>query len=341
MVLPSQYRDPPGLADAFYRDLHDRREGIPGVRRAAGVTQMPYSGGYSAPPVRAEGDGGYVDGIAHISHATPGYFEMLGIPVLRGRAFSVDDTPDTEPVVVVNQPFAERYWPNQDPIGRRMKINSASDTTWLRVVGVVGGIRYDLDRPAVPEFYQGLDQLSSYWRTVVLETDGDPTMLAPEVRQAVWALDPNIPVSVRTLANQLERSPSLVGARFGSILLGGLAVVAALLAILGVYAILAYTVAQRTQEIGIQIALGAGAGLVLRHVLRRGLLLGGSGVVLGLGMAMATGRFLESMVFEISPSDPVTLATVAGLVLAASLAASWLPARRAVKVDPVEALRME
>jgi predicted permease len=341
MVLPSQYRDPPELADAFYRDLYGRLAAIPGVTSVVGVTQMPYSGGYSAPPVRAEGATGYVDGTAHISHATPGYFEALGIPVLRGRAFTLDDTPDTEPVVVVNEPFAERYWPSQDPIGRRMKINSTSDTTWFRVVGVVTGIRYDLDRPPVPEFYLGLDQLSYYWRTVVLATDGDPAILAPAVRQAVWALDRNIPVSVRTLASALESSPSLVGARFGSILLGGLAVVAALLALLGVYAILAYTVARRTQEIGVRIALGAATGRVLRHVLRRGLLLGGSGIVLGLALALAGGRFLESLVFEISPSDPATLATVAALILAASLGAAWMPARRAVRVDPVEALRME
>lgn len=339
--LPSQYRDPPDLADAFFDDLQARLDALPEVEAVVGVTQMPYSGGYSAPPIRAEGHEGYVDGTAHISHATPGYFEVLGIPLLRGRDFAPDDTPGTDPVVVVNAALARQFWPEGNPIGRRMKMNEASDSTWYTVVGVVGDIRYDLNRPPQPEFYLALDQVAYPWRTVVVKTAADPATVANLIRQMVWELDGDIPVSVSTLANRLENSPSLVGARFASLLMGGLAGTAAFLAILGVYAILAYTVAQRTQEIGIKIALGAAKGRVLGHVLRRGLTLGGTGIVLGLGLALAVGRFLESLVFEIRPSDPLTLASVAGLVLAATTVAAWVPARRAVHVDPVEALRME
>jgi putative ABC transport system permease protein len=350
LVLPSQYRDPPELADArdppeladaFFRDLTGRLKTLPGVTSVAGVTQMPYAGGYSAPPVRAEADEGFVDGTAHISHATPGYFAALGIPLSRGRAFSPDDTPDTEPVTVINEAMARRYWQDHDPIGRRLKINSAADSVWFRVVGVVKGIRYDLDLPPQPEFYLALGQLSYYWRTMVVKATGDPGVLASEIRQAVWDIDPKLPVSVSSLASRLENSPGLVGARFASILLGGLAGIAALLAILGVYAVLAYTVAQRTQEIGIQMALGAASALVLGRVLGRGLRLGLAGIVLGLALALAAGRFLESLVFEVRPSDPTTLASVAALILTATLLAAWLPARRAVRVDPVEALRME
>jgi len=220
-----------------------------------------------------------------------------------------------------------------------MRVNTSSDTTWYTVVGVVGAMRYQPDQPPPPEFYTSLTQNPSYWATVVVKVRGDPDVVAPLIREAVWKLDAGLPVTVRSLRSRMDGSSVLLGARFTSILLGGLAAIAALLAVLGVYAVLAYAVSQSTREIGIRTALGAERGAIVASVLRRGLSLGGIGVAAGLGLALLGGQFLEHLVFGVRPSDPLTLGFVSALVLLATLAASWLPALRAVRVPPVEALR--
>lgn len=339
LSLPGSYRQPVSRAGTFFDELTHRLREIPDVEAATVVTQMPYAGGYSRPPVRTESANGFEDGSAHISAAAPGYFRALGVPLTRGRVFTEDDGPGTEPVVVVNEPFVDRFWPGQDPLGRRMRINTSSDSTWYTVVGVVGAMRYQPDQPPPPEFYTSLAQSPSYWGTVVVKVRGDADEVAPLVRQAVWELDAGLPVTVRSLRSRMEASSALLGARFAGIVLAGLAAIAALLAVLGVYAVLAYAVSQSTREIGIRTALGAEKSAVLTSVLRRGLGLGGIGVALGLGLALLGGRFLEHLMFEVRPSDPLTLVTVSALVLLATLAASWLPALRAVRVPPARALR--
>ncbi len=339
LSLPSPYRQPVSRAENFFEELTRSLREIPEVEAATEVTQMPYAGGFSRPPVRAESTDGFKDGSAHISAAAPGYFRALGVPLVRGRTFTEDDGPGTEPVVVVNRTFAQRFWPGQDPLGRRMRVNTSSDTTWYTVVGVVGAMRYQPDQPPPPEFYTSLTQNPSYWATVVVKVRGDPDVVAPLIREAVWKLDAGLPVTVRSLRSRMDGSSVLLGARFTSILLGGLAAIAALLAVLGVYAVLAYAVSQSTREIGIRTALGAERGAIVASVLRRGLSLGGIGVAAGLGLALLGGQFLEHLVFGVRPSDPLTLGFVSALVLLATLAASWLPALRAVRVPPVEALR--
>jgi predicted permease len=341
VTLPTQYRQSPVDAYVFFEELGDRLAAIPGVEEVGGASQMPFVGGMSFPPTSIEASSGIVEDIHHFSVVTPEYFGAMNIPTVSGRLLTAADRWSTDPVIVINEAMARKYWPEENPLGRRVRRDIAGDSIWRTVVGVVGDVRWNMDQEAFPDYYIPYAQNSLWFHTMVLKTAIEPTAIIPAAREALWAINGDIPARVWVLEDLIDQSASVAGPRFGIYVLGSLSALAAILAVLGVYGVLAYAVEQRANEIGIRIALGAGTRNVVRAVLQRGLIMAGVGVGIGLGIAVAISRITSAMLYEVSPTDPVTLTIVGLLVAGAALIASYIPARRATKVDPVEALRME
>jgi putative ABC transport system permease protein len=340
---------------AFYEQLLRRLESLPGVRSASAATSLPVADDPPRADFRVEGEPPPAEGVpawnADAVAVEPGYFRTMGIPVLRGRVSGSGDRAGTELVAVVNRALVRRYWPGESPIGRRIGYAAAStpddSVAWIRIVGVVGDTRVGgLDAEPRPEVFLPHDQLrlsqGSTGRStnIVLRTDLPPLRLLPAAREAVAELDPRLPlVEPRTMHQVLGRS--VARPRMMADLLGGFGLIALLLASVGVYGVMAYTVSLRTREIGIRMALGARAGQVLRLVLAQSLRPVILGVSVGVVAALAGTRLLASQLFGISPADPVSYAAVALLLGGAAALACWIPARRAARVDPARALRIE
>jgi predicted permease len=337
--LPSQYRDFGDTTRALFRDLDQRLATIPGVQDFARASQMPFVGGWSSPPTVVETPDGITETIIHRASITPGYLSTMGIPLLAGRGFTTEDTEDAPAAIVINRAMAERYWPGVDPIGRRVMVPVPGDSIWRTVVGVAGDVLYRLNFRPFPKYYVPFAQIPYWYQFVIVKSTLGPEAVAPAIRQAVWLLDSDLPVSVFRLEEAINGSDAVTGPRFAIIMFGCLSALAALLAIIGIYGVLAYAVQQHSNEIGIRMALGAGATDVLRSVLRRGLAMAGIGLAVGLGLALAGSRVIRSLLFEVSPADPITLASVALFITVATLIASYMPARKATKVDPVRTLR--
>jgi predicted permease len=328
-------------AQPYFRTLEERIRALPGVVEVGAADQMPFSGGLSAPPVTVETTEGPWEGILHFPTVTPSYFSTMGIPVLSGRGLSLDDTAESDLVVVVSQAQAERMAPEGSPLGLRIRLEAPGADQWRTVVGVVGNVRYGLNWDAMPQAYVPLAQAPDFMDNWVIRTAADPLEVAAAFQQVREELDPEGTSLVRDLGSLVYGSRAVVAARFSLILLGGLAGLAALLAILGVYGILAYLVQLRSREIGIQLALGAEHSKVLVMVLRRGLSMGALGLGAGVLLALGFGRFIESQLFGVEPWDLPALGAAGALLLGATLAASYLPARRAAHLDPAEVLKGE
>jgi len=245
--------------------------------------------------------------------------------------------PQPVPAIIINETFARRFFPDEDPIGKRMRIIASP---WLTVVGVVGDIRHiGLQAPPNPEMYLSALQEPSGSMAVMVRTSGDPLMLAAAVREQVAALDQDLPVAITTM-DQI-RSDSMGGQRFNALLLGVFAALALGLAVVGVFGVINYSVAQRTHEIGVRIALGAKRSDIFKLVVGQGMVLALLGVAIGLGGAIALTRLIAGLLFGVSPTDFATFAVVSLLLAIVALAASYIPARRAMNVDPMVALRCE
>jgi len=341
----------------FLNSVLARVRAIPGVQDAGGSTNLPMTG-YAdgtyllmnpgeATPRMQDLEQLFHDrsrtGDADYSAVTAGYFRVLGIPLLRGRLFNADDTMDSPHVAVISQSLAREKWPRQDPLGQQIEFgNMDGDMRLLTVVGVVGDVRGEsLERPPFPTIYVDCLQRpqASNGFSVVLRTNSDPAAIISAARQVVHDLDPNVPPRFASMAEVV--SGSLQSRRFNLLLVAIFALTALLLAAAGTYGVMAYSVTRRTSEIGVRMALGASQVSVLRLVLRQGLVTAGVGVVLGLATSVAVTRTLGSLLFGLSPTDPITFAGVALVLVAATLLASYIPARRASKVDPMEALRYE
>jgi predicted permease len=344
LSLPAaKYKDLPQRA-AFYQDLVRRVQALPGVQAAAAVNYLPLGGSNSSDgfliedlPEPPPGQGF----IGRYRVCTPDYFLTMGIPVLKGRPFTDQDKAGAPPVVIVNRTLAKTYWPNDEAVGKRMRIDGPlKDYPWMTVVGVVQDVKHELNSPNTPDFF--LPHAQDIWGSMVLvaRTKGDPLNLAGDIRQQVWNIDKDQPVyRVRTMEQVRAFSVSLYSFSSGS--LGLFAGIALLLAAIGIYGVMSYGVSQRTQEIGIRMALGARTVDVLKLVLRNGMSLTLIGIVAGLAGAFAITRLMASMLFGVSPTDVATFALVTlGLMLVALLAC-YIPARRATKVDPLVALRYE
>jgi putative ABC transport system permease protein len=316
---------------------------IPGVRQAAATSSNLSIGSWFEPrPFSIEGrsyEPGRGTPMATADRVTPNFFSTMGIPLMRGRAFSSGDVPGGQPVTIVNDELARRYFPNEDPVGKRIKPGPPeSPSPWLTIVGVVGSIRRSgMDKAATPAFYGNSAQTAGSL-TLVLQTDRNPIALLPDARLVVRRVNPGIPsfegrdmtTVVRDSAWQLN---------YSMILLGGLAALALVLTIVGVFGILSYSIRERTQEIGVRIALGASRRDVLLLILRQGVTLVAIGIGIGLVSAVGLTRFLSALLFGVKPLDWLAFGFSSVLLVAAGIVATYLPARRATRIEPIEALR--
>jgi putative ABC transport system permease protein len=271
----------------------------------------------------------------------PDYFQTMRIPLIRGRFFNARESTEVSHVVIINETMARETWPNEDPIGQRVVINMKDDNVPSTIVGVVGDVKYEgLDTTPHAMSYWPHPELPLPFMTLVLRITGDPLRMAGPVQEQVRALDKDLPVSrVRTMDQWM--ADSTAQARFSTMLLAAFAGVAMVLAVVGIYGVTAYAVSKRTREIGIRMALGAQMVDVLRLVAHEGLSLALAVVAAGVGISLVITRLLRSLLFEISALDPWTFGGVALILLAVALLACLIPARRAMRVDPMVALRYE
>jgi putative ABC transport system permease protein len=344
LVLPgAKYREQPQRA-AFYNDLVQRVKAYPGVESAAAVNYLPLGGANSSDSYLVEGvpepaPGDENEGRYRV--CTPDYFRTMGIPLLKGRSFTDQDKAGTTPVVVVNETLARKHWAGEDPIGKRIRFYGPPERMqWMEIVGVVEDVKHELNLPVTPEYY--LPHAQDPWNAMVLvaRTRVEPGSLASALRQQVWAIDKDQPVfDIRTM--QEVRSTSVALYSFSSVMLAIFAAVALVLASVGIYGVMAFAVTQRTQEIGIRMALGARALDVLKLVVKHGMKLAVLGIVIGLAGSWAITRFMEKLLVDVQPTDLLTFSVVSVFLLLSAFVACYLPARRATKVDPLQALRHE
>lgn len=361
IALPYSAYDSPEKADLFNQRLLARLAAAPGITAAAFTMGTPLNGGFAidyaveGQPEPAADSAPTVE----LNAVTGDYFRTLGIPLLRGRTFGAEDgllppdrswgippsmtaiQPTATPVIVIDQAFADRHWPGEDPIGQHIRLGEPISTLHT-VIGVVPTVRLSGYRiePSIPQAYTSIHQRPGLSSVLLLRGTGQPAALVDAIRQALREIDPNQPLSeVRLLEERVEAT--FGSARLYTFLLSIFAGLALLLAAIGLYGVLAYQVNRRTREFGIRIALGALRTQLVQLVLRRGLRLVGTGVVLGLMGAFALGRVLGSLLYQTSAFDAGVIAAVTGLLALVALLASWLPARRAARVDPMTALRAE
>lgn len=339
----------------FYDRLLQRLGTIPGVRAVGGITALPLA--------TELGDWGVaIEGVPPTPHGTPGpaidwqaatvgYTEAMQIPVLRGRSIRASDRTGSEPVVVINEAAASKYFADRDAVGRRIMLGGTADSVWRTIVGVTRDVRHaGLDRDVRPQMYIPIAQF--LWTvpdsagaipralSIIVRTAGDPAALTSAVRAAVKELDPNMPVAqVRTLDDVVGRSVSTP--RVVTLLLGAFGGLALLLSAIGVYGVTSYSVARRTNEIGIRVALGARVRDVISLIVWQGMRPAVIGVVLGIALAYAGTRLMQKFLYGISATDVVSFIAAPLALLIVGLAANWLPARRAATVDPVSALRSD
>jgi putative ABC transport system permease protein len=341
-ISPSPTRYPDAAARLrFFDRLSERLSAVPGVASVAFANQFPLRGGWSG-KLQVDGPSGPIEGEADLQVVSPSYFAVFDIRLERGRLLTVDDRATSDPVVVVSSTFASHFAPGRNAIGLRLRRSADSPT--LTVVGVVNEIRRDGKlEPAAPQVYFAAAQLGLYaasLETLAVRTRGEPASVVPAIRAAVHQTEPDQLVT-RVADLDVVLDGTLATRRFSSWLLGCFALVALLLAVCGVYGVVAHTVAQRTREIGVRLALGATRAHVIRLCVWLGLRWAVVGVVVGLAGAVAVSQLLTSLLFEVAPTGPGTYASIAALVLVVSAAASYVPSRRAAGADPLSVLRAD
>ena len=335
----------PETQRAFVRDVLARLAELPGVAGVAATNSLPGRQGYSTRPIAIEGQPlaeGAEPPQVEARVATPGLLATLELPLLRGRGLEAADQENARNVAVVSRSFAERFWPGQDPIGKRFRAVSAdADTPWLAVVGVSGDVIHQwVMRRNEPTFYRPFVQAPTQRLGFALRTGGDPEALASSVRRALAAVDPDQPAyQLKSLPRSIRQST--IGLQYIAGIMAAFGVLALVLAVGGVYGVMSYRVSQRTLEIGVRVALGASRGDVLRLTLGQALRLVAIGLPLGAGLGWAASRALGSTLRGAVASEPLVLAAVVGLLASAALVAAFVPARRALAVDPALALRAE
>ena len=326
---------------ALFKRVIERLEAIPGVASVGGVNDLPFSGSETSTSFDIEGmplrSAGEIR-LADRRDISPGYFNAMGIPLLKGREFTDQDNGDSPSVIIINQDLARKYWPAGDPLGRRIRLYGND----CEIVGIVGDVKLlDLTAQDKPELYLPSAQSGSPpWMFFAIRSRIGTESLIASVRNAVRDVVPDEPLyGVGTLEERVEASTA--PRRLNALLLGVFAALALLLSTIGTYGVIAYSVAQRTRELGIRMALGAERADLLRMVTREGLALAGVGIALGIAAALGLTQFLASLLFSVRPADPLTFVSVSVLLVAVALVSSYIPARRATKVDPMVALRYE
>jgi predicted permease len=318
---------------------------VPGVTTSGSVTVLPFTPavgwggmaieGYVPPP-------GESDLQLDQRFATPDYFTTLGVPLKEGRFFTASDVPDGMPVVVIDEKMARRFWPGESAIGKRVRPGGPdSKSPWRTIVGVVGSVKqYGLEVDGRMVVYFSVTQRPVTNMFAVARTEGDPAAVSASVVRAIRSMDANVAIyNVATMDERVHRS--LARQRFAMVMLTVFAGFALVLAAVGIYSVMSYLVSQGTRDIGIRMALGAERRAVLRMIFGHGLVLTLGGVIVGLTAAFALTRVMRSLLFEVSPSDPTTFAAVPLLLSAVALAASYIPACRATRIEPLVALRDE
>jgi putative ABC transport system permease protein len=345
IALPQEDFYGPPVRTTFCADLDRELSAVPGVVKHGAISHLPLSGANATRALAIEGrvvkD---PDDVAWASYrlTCPGYFGTLGIPVLRGRDFTNADATTAAGVVIVNETLAQAYWPNQDPIGRRLKLGRLeSENPWLTVVGVVRDVKhFGLDAAARREIFRPYSQAAWPQMTIVVKSAAAPLSVAEPVRLAARRIDPDQPVTrSQTMADVLEQS--IESRRFPMLLLSVFSAVALLLAVIGVYGVVSYIVSQRAREIGIRMALGARAAQGVRMVIGRSLRPIGVGLAAGFIGALLASRLLESLLYEVRPHDPIVLTAIVLILGGSAVIASLVPARRAATVDPLVVLKEE
>ena len=350
LTLPSGTYSQQTPARRFYRELLDRVRALPGVVNAGAVSHLPLVTDTGDWGVRIEGreEERLASGRrpwAQRMVTTDGYFEALGGRLLEGRLTSGTDDVQAQPVAIINETMARRYWPDRSPVGLRFKLSSDFDIVYRSIVGVVADTKHaGLDAEVLPEMYLPHAQFPATsdfvvgTMSLVVRTPGDPFALATVIRETVAAMDPDVPVSrVQSMEQVVVASTSVE--RLNVVLFGGFGVLALLLVSVGVYGVMAYLVSERMQEVGIRMALGARPRAVLLSVLGQGLVLALVGIAIGVIGALGVGRALSGLLFGVSWYDPATFSAIPVVVLGVALVACYFPARRATRVDPVEVLR--
>jgi len=340
---PAQYSTQARTSGLFHAVL-DRVDALPGVTAAGAVNSLPFSGDNSSGSFLIEGHAVPAGGTA--PHAdqrivSPGYFRAMGIPLLRGRLLSDADRQGSPLAVVIDDALAQEYWKGKDPLGQHLR-RASDGAPWATVAGIVGHVQHNaLDsKLRKATFYGSYLQQPTQSLQFVVHTAGDPMLLANAVQREIASLDQDLPIfDVKTMDQRV--AASLANRRFAAWLLAVFSFIAMLLAAVGLYGVMTQSVLQRSREIGVRMALGAQSGDVLHMILRQGAILAAAGLVAGTLGALVLTSLMKSLLFAVSPADPLTFALVAALLLAVALVATWLPARRATRLDPVNTLRYE
>ena len=347
-IAPSakKYPDPKSRV-TFYSQVIEQLRTLPGVSSVGMVMNLPLSGssmnrGFTVEgrPVPKPDENVAMD----YQVVNSDYFATLEIPIVRGRGLTEQDNETAPRVIVINEAMAHAFWPNEDPVGKRMAIGESSkDTSWRTIVGVVGSVRHAglTEEPVPCAFIDYRQDLESWSRMAfVMKTSTEPSSLTSTVRSSLVAIDPQQPVyAIEPLEKLIEGS--VAPRKFVMSLIGSLAFVALALALVGIYSVISFSVSERTREIGIRMALGAKRGDVLRMILGQGMRVSAVGIAIGLAIALGLTRLLRTLLFEVSATDPVTFVLVAMMMSLIALMACYLPARRATRVDPLVALRDE
>lgn len=331
---------------AFFDQAQERIQSLPGVESVGMVSNLPVSGGFDTTSFYIEGRPvTRREDVPDVERYTinSDYFRAMSIPLTSGRSFGAEDRPDSVPVAIISEATARRFWPGESPLGKRFKTGDPDDpqSPWRTIVGVVGDVRhYALDIEPAPQFYLPYRQVPVQFMALLVRSSNSPENQIAAVRAQIWSIDKDQPIfNIKTMERFVAES--IAQRRFVMLLLGLFAAVALVLAIIGLYGVMAYSVTQRTHEIGIRMALGAQASDVLKMVIRQGMALVLVGVGIGLLAAFALSRLISSFLYGVSATDPLTFVGVPLVLCAVAAAASYIPARRATKVDPMIALRYE
>jgi putative ABC transport system permease protein len=342
-ITDNKYHEKPQIAD-YYRRVLERIQALPGVRSATAVSALPYSQHSNGMDFMIEGrplvPGDVPHGMYQVT--SPECFDTLHIPLHEGRPLSAGDGTSAQPVTVISQRIADRWWKGESPIGKRIRVGgSDSKDVWMTIVGVVGDIPHNAqERAPRPAFYVPWQQRPALWMDIGIRTAGDPLLVAPAVTAAIHSVDPDQPITeMQPMTKSIH--DQMIGLNYMAALMGIFGALALLLSAIGVYGVMAYTVSEQTRDIGVRMALGASRGSVLGAIFRRGLLVTAVGLAVGLPIAYALARLMASLIFGVTATDPATFIGIPLTLLAAVSLAIYIPARRATRIDPIVALRYE
>ena len=342
---PNRYpREDQNKRRVFVQDVVRRMNAMPGVKSAAATNYLPLIGFWGTTDFLLRGQATPKDGNAPEADEraiTPEYLRTMQIPLISGRAFTDADRADTAKVAMINQTLARRYFQGKDPVGEELNLGTVSKPDWWRIVGVAGDVRaFGQDQPTHADIYQPFDQHPYSIVAFTLRTESDPAAMVKAAEETLWSVDPDLPV-FKAIPMQTLAAQTVALRRTSSVLIVGFALLALVLACIGIYGVMAYAVVQRTQEIGVRMALGAARTDVQRMILGFGFRMTAAGVIIGLAGSLASTRLLASLLFEVNAMNPLIFSAAALVLQAVAILASYLPARRAASIDPMRALRAE